>query len=101
MAGSVDLGKKAHARGAASVSKTIKIACRVADHAREGGTPISAGRKAVKHRLVAGRIQLVHHARVRRAAAGSSPVEVACRVADHTPLGNAPISTAREGVKHR
>src|SRR5207245_11540063 len=61
---------------------------------------LGAARAAVQHGLFAGWIQLVHHARTHRAAAESSPVEVAGRVADHTGSGSTAIGTAGEAVQY-
>src|ERR1022692_4148643 len=55
---------------------------------------------------MAGRVQLVDHSaavgtvEARNAATASGPVEVACRVADHT-VRLAPIGPAREVIQHR
>ena len=45
------------------------------------------------------RFDLEHHTQARRATDGSSPVEVAGRVADHACVGVGPIGPAREAVQ--
>src|ERR1019366_4604714 len=67
------------------------VACRVADHACEGVAPVGPAREAIQHPRVASRIQLVHQARAACSTLPGSPVEVACRVADHTGVGGTPL----------
>src|SRR5260370_733563 len=101
MACGIQLVNNARVRRAALVSSSVEVASRVTDHSGIWVAPIGPAREVVERDLMAGRIQLVNDAIARRAAALSSSVEVAGRVADHSCKRVAPIGPTREGVQHR
>ena len=76
-----------------------------------GWTLTRSNAESVQHRLLPGRIHLVHYPAAggpqivkgarRGTASPGSAVEVAGRVADHTGVGGSPVGPAGEGVEHR
>src|SRR5579885_2882277 len=91
---------------AAEAGCPVKISCRVADHASVRISPVRPTGKGIEHGLVARRIQLVDDSATISPTCGNiaavlcGSIQIPCRVADHTTIGEATVGPALETVEH-